>query len=69
MLLLVIPAVWLVLACLGLAMCRLAARSDSSQVLRLDELLAAGYHVEHERLVADRPSYEIQFDDRRRATG
>jgi hypothetical protein len=68
-LLLVIPMIWVLLACLGLALCRLAARSDSSQGVRLHDLLAAGYHVEHERLVADRPSDEIQFDHRRRATG
>ena len=68
MLLLVLPAVWVVLACLGLALCRLAARSDSSQRVRLDELLAAGYRAEHERLVTDRLPLDLRFD-RRRAAG
>ena len=69
MLLLVIPAIWVVLACLGIAMCRLAARSDSSQVIGLDELLAAGYRVEKDRIVPDRLPTELRSDRRRGATG
>jgi hypothetical protein len=67
-LLLVLPVVWVLVACLGVALCRLAARSDSTQVVRLDELLADGYRMEHERLVADRGGIQLPFD-RRRATG
>jgi hypothetical protein len=40
-LLLVISAAWLVAMYLGLAMCRLAARSDRSHAAELAELLAS----------------------------
>jgi hypothetical protein len=67
-LLLVLPVVCVLVACLGLALCRLAARSDSTQGVRLDELLASGYRMEHERLVADHAHVQLPFD-RRSAAG
>jgi hypothetical protein len=65
-----VPAIAVAIALLGLGMCRLAARSDSTQTAALADW-AASYLAEH-RVAADERSDQLPFVPRGgsfRATG
>jgi hypothetical protein len=67
-----IPAVFVAFALLGLSMCRLAALSDNKHAAALAEWLAMSHPTEHRAAPADSPREQFQFDPRDdafRATG
>lgn len=72
MLFVLIPAVFVVFALLGLGMCRLAALSDHNHAVALAEWIATSHLTEHKAAHADSAWEQFWFDHRDdafRATG
>jgi hypothetical protein len=67
-LIVLIPIVWLAILSFGVAMCRLAGRSDDSQAAALAEWLATNYSAALE-LESDPGSVEQRLRGSFRATG
>jgi hypothetical protein len=59
---LVLGASVVVVAVLGLSICRVAALSDRNSALALAEWLATSHLVVHQVLPADRPGAQFLFD-------
>ena len=59
---LVLGASVVVVAVLGLSICRVAALSDRNSALALAEWLATSHLVVHQVLPADRPGAQLLFD-------
>lgn len=67
-----IPAILVAFALLGLSMCRLAALSDHKHAVALAEWIATSYLAEHKAVPAEQPREQFRFDPRDevfRATG